>query len=99
MGKGDVMQAAWFLETRNFYDESKFNLFGSDGMVRAWRTSTEEFKVCSVRPTVKHGGGSVMIWGSFSSNGVGKLVFIEGIMRKEQYLDILKTTMLESAAM
>ena len=48
---------------------------------------------------VKHSGGSVMIWCSFSSNSVGKLVFIEGIMRKEQYLDILKTSMLESAAM
>ena len=45
-----------------FKDESKFNLFGSDGMVRAWRTSTEEFKEHCLKPVVKHGGGgSVMV--------------------------------------
>ena len=52
-----------------------------------------------MKPTVKHGGGSVIVWGCFSSNGVSKLVFIEGIMRKEDYLEILKSFMLESAAM
>ena len=39
------------------------------------------------KATVKHGGGSVMVWGCFSSNGVGKLIFIDGIMRKEEYLE------------
>ena len=52
-----------------------------------------------VTHTVKHGSRSVMIWSFFSSYGAVKLVFIKGIMRKKQYLDILKTSMLESAAM
>jgi len=60
---------------------SKFNLFESDGMVRAWRTSTDKFKEQCVKPTVKHGCGSVMIWGCFSSS-------VEGIMRKGDYLEI-----------
>lgn len=45
--------------------------------------------VCVV-PTVKHGGGSVLIWGCFSHAGTGNLVKIEGIMRKEQYRNILE---------
>ena len=43
-----------------------------------------------VIPTVKHGGGSVMVWGCFSSNGVGDLIRIDGIMRKEDYRRILE---------
>lgn len=39
----------------------------------------------SVVPIVKHGKGSVMVWGYFSGNGTGDLVQIEAIMKKEQY--------------
>lgn len=28
----------------------------------------------SIMPTVKHGGGSVMIWGCFAASGTGHLV-------------------------
>ncbi len=31
-------------------------------------------------PTVKHGGGSVMVWGCMSAAGSGELQFIEGTM-------------------
>ena len=41
-------------------------------------------------PTVKHGGGSVMVWGCFSHAGVGQLKIIEGIMKNEQYHSILQ---------
>ena len=58
-------------------DESKFNLFGSDGKVMVWRTSKEEYNsTCSV-PTVKRGGGNVKCWSCFSASGVGNLVFID----------------------
>lgn len=43
-----------------------------------------------VRPTVKFGGGSLMVWGSITPKGVGPLVRIEGTMNKEYYLKILQ---------
>ncbi len=41
-------------------DETKINLFGSDGVKCVWRQPGEECKDKCVLPTVKHGGGSVM---------------------------------------
>uniref|UniRef100_A0A674C2Y1 Tc1-like transposase DDE domain-containing protein n=1 Tax=Salmo trutta TaxID=8032 RepID=A0A674C2Y1_SALTR len=41
-------------------------------------------------PTVKHGGGSIMLWGCFAAGGTGALHKIDGIMRMENYVDILK---------
>ena len=46
-------------------DESKYNLFGSDGQVMVWRTPKEEYDKKCIVPTVKHGGGSVKVWGLF----------------------------------
>ncbi|GFU55282.1 transposable element Tcb2 transposase [Trichonephila clavipes] len=45
---------------------------------------------------VKYGGGSVLIWGCMSA-GVGELVFIDGIMDKMVYLEILKNNLQKSA--
>ncbi len=71
-------------------DETKINLFGSDGVKRVWRQPGEEYKDKCVLPTVKHGGGSVMVWGCMSAAGTGELQFIEGTMNANMYCDILK---------
>ncbi len=52
-------------------DETKINLFGSDGVKRVWRQPGEEYKDKCVLPTVKHGGGSVMVWGCMSAASTG----------------------------
>ena len=39
----------------------KINLFGSDSFKHVWRRPREEHKDKCVMPTVKHGGGNVMI--------------------------------------
>ena len=68
-------------------NESKFNLFGSDGKVVVWRSSKEEFGPKWTIPTVKHGGGNVKCWGCLSSSGVNSLIFIDGNMTGESYLE------------
>jgi hypothetical protein len=40
-------------------------------------------------PTVKHGGGSIMLWRCFSVPGTERLVRIEGKMNSAKYRDIL----------
>ena len=42
-------------------DEMKINLFSSDGFKHVWRRPGEEYKDKCVMPTVKHGGGNVMV--------------------------------------
>ncbi len=54
----------------------------------------EEYKDKCVLPTVKHGGGNVMVWGCMSAAGTGELQFIEGIINANMYCDILKQSMI-----
>ncbi len=77
-------------------DEIKINLFGSDGVKRVWWQPGEEYKDKCVLPAVKHGGGSVMVWGCMSAAGSGELQFIEGNMNANMYCDILKQSMIPS---
>jgi hypothetical protein len=46
-----------------FTDECKFNIFGSHWHCIVWRKKNTEHKNENLRPTVKHGGRSVLIWG------------------------------------
>lgn len=62
-----------------------------------WRKPNTEFNYKNTKATVKHGGGSVMVWGCMSSAGVGNLHFIEGKMDKFVYLNILKQNVKQSA--
>ena len=78
-------------------DESKFNLFASDGIRYVRRPNGERMNVKYILPTVKHGGGNIMVWGCFSRDGVGPLHRVEGIMDRFVYKDIVEKTMLPFA--
>ena len=80
-----------------FTDESKFNIFGNDRKQKVWRKPNTELEKKNLKVTVKHGGGSVMVWGCFAASGVGSLVFIDGIMNSAAYIDILRNNLSSSA--
>lgn len=86
-----------FWESVIFSDESKYNIFGSDGRQYVWRKPNTELKSQNVVSTVKHSGGSVLIWGCMAASGVGNLTFIEGHMTAIMYIDILRNNLIDSA--
>ncbi|KAI4293403.1 hypothetical protein PAPHI01_2677 [Pancytospora philotis] len=47
-----------------FTDECEFNLLGNDGPRRVYRLPGIPSLPCHIMPTVKFGGGSVMVWGA-----------------------------------
>lgn len=71
-------------------DESKFNLFGSDGKTYVRRPKNKENDPKYTKKTVKFGGGNIMVWGAMSWHGVGPLVKVEGRMDQNQHKNILE---------
>ena len=53
------------------------------------RESEWMVSACMV-PTVKHGGGGVMVWGCFAGDTVGDLFKIEGTLNQHDYHSILQ---------
>ncbi|GBM10607.1 Transposable element Tcb1 transposase [Araneus ventricosus] len=70
-------------------DESSFTLFQTTGRVYVWRTPKEAFNPECLLPNVKHGGGSIMVWGAISWRGLGPLVILHGRIKSNHYLSIL----------
>ncbi|CDQ85386.1 unnamed protein product [Oncorhynchus mykiss] len=70
-------------------DESKFEVFGSQRTFVRRRKNEKMLEEC-LTPSVKHGGGNVMVWGCFGGGKVGDLYRVKGIMKKEGYHSILQ---------
>jgi len=55
-------------------------IFGNNAKCYVWRKSNTAHDPEHTITTVKHGGGSIMVWACFSSAGTGKMVKIDGKM-------------------
>lgn len=90
----------WTLEQWNkvlWSDETKINLFRSDGLQYVWRRKGEACAPQCMIPTVKH-AQSVMIWGCMAGKGVGRIAVIQGTVTARKYIDdILGPKMIPSA--
>ena len=71
---------------RRYSDETKIELFGQ-------HLSSPRDTI----PTVKHGGGSIMLWGCLSSAGNGKLVRNEEIMDGAKYRESIEGNLFQSS--
>lgn len=80
-----------------FADESKYNVFGSDGKRRVWRKPNTELQQKNLNVNVKHGGGNVQVWGCCAANGVGNLEVIDGTLTAASYIALLKRNLHASA--
>ena len=70
-------------------DETKINCLGSDGRKWAWKKAGEKLGDRLVKGTLKFGGGSLMMWGCMSWDGVGYACKIDGKMDANLYVSIL----------
>ncbi|KAK3565266.1 hypothetical protein QTP86_004271 [Hemibagrus guttatus] len=78
-------------------NETKIELFDLNGKRHVWRKPGTAHHLANTIPTVKHGGGSIMLWGCFSAVGTGRLVRMKGKMNAVMYRDILDENLLQSA--
>uniref|UniRef100_A0AAY5KMK4 Tc1-like transposase DDE domain-containing protein n=1 Tax=Esox lucius TaxID=8010 RepID=A0AAY5KMK4_ESOLU len=78
-------------------DETKKNLFGKNLTHCVWRRKNAELHPKNIIPTVKHGGGNIMLWGCFSAKGPGRLIRVKERINGAMYREILSENLLPSA--
>ncbi|KAJ4920164.1 hypothetical protein JOQ06_026278 [Pogonophryne albipinna] len=78
-------------------DETKIEIFGKNSTRRVWRRKNAELHPKNTIPTVKHGGGNIMLSGCFSAKGPGRLIRAKERMNGAMYREILSDNLLPSA--
>ncbi|GFX72322.1 hypothetical protein TNCV_822751 [Trichonephila clavipes] len=56
---------------------------------KIWRKNKTALEPQNVLPTLKYGGGNVMVWGCVAHNGAGNLAFIDNKINALAYIDVL----------
>ncbi len=96
-----LLESIWMIQKRigrmSCSDETKIELFGKNSTCRVWRRKNAELHPKNTIPTVKHGGGNIMLWGCFSAKGPGRLIRVKERMNGAMYREILSENLLPSA--
>ncbi|GFV00016.1 transposable element Tc1 transposase [Trichonephila clavipes] len=85
--KDHIHKPLEFWRTVIFSDEGKFCIFGIKGCKLVWRKPCTALQEEHLVPTVKHGGGGVMVWGCMASNDVGNdeaHFYLNGYVNKQK---------------
>lgn len=70
-----------------FSDESRFCLNKADGRDRAYRRQGERYADCCVREVDRWEGNGVMVWGGISFRHKTQIVFIDGYLTADDYIN------------
>lgn len=65
-------------------------MYSPPGASYVRRRAGEAFLPECISPTVKHGGGSIMIWGCMTAQGVGEIHLCDGRMNGVRYINMLE---------
>uniref|UniRef100_A0A3P9K0U6 Transposase Tc1-like domain-containing protein n=1 Tax=Oryzias latipes TaxID=8090 RepID=A0A3P9K0U6_ORYLA len=103
--KKHLKKPAQFWKNILWTDETKINLYQNDGERKVWRRRGEAPDPKHTTSSVKHSGGSVMVWACMAASGTGTLVFIDDVtqdrsspMNSEVFRDILSVKIQVNAA-
>ena len=70
----------------------KLEPFGHNDHRYVWRKKATASKQKNTIPTVKHRGGSIMVWGCVAAGGTGALHKMDGIMRGGKLCGYIEAT-------
>ena len=86
-----------YWKTFIWFDETKIELFGRNATRLVLMTKGTAYDRKNAIPTVKHGGGSIMVWACLASHGTGALHIIDGRMDGAVYCQISEKSFIHSA--
>ena len=84
----DIPQQYW--QNVLWTNETKIEQFGKNTQHNIWRRWGTAYHNENIFPTVKYGGGNIMIWASFAASGPDQLGIIEGKINPQAYQTILQ---------